>query len=165
MGRTVLFGEYQDTSRRLAPAETLGLKVGLSVGAGVVVLSVLAALTVGAGWLFGRAWTRLVAPLLSFGAAGISLCALLAGFFVLGGTAPLDRILLLVRPGPHALALLLGSLLWPSFAVLGSLHLVRGWRGCPRYVRAGGLVAAVVYLPIAGVLAWLGWLLLLTWRA
>ena len=84
---------------------------------------------------------------------------------MLGVTAPLDRLLLLGRPGPLSLALLLGSLLWPSFAVLGSFHLVRGWRGCPRYVRAGGLVATVVYLPIAGVLARLGWLPLLTWRA
>ena len=84
---------------------------------------------------------------------------------MLGVTAPLNRLLLLGRPGPHALALLLGSLLWPSFAVLGSLHLARGWQGCPRYVRAGGLLAAVVYLPIAGVLAWLGWLPLLTWCA
>lgn len=84
---------------------------------------------------------------------------------MLGVTAPLDRLLLLGRPGPHALALLLGSLLWLSFAVLGSLHLARVWQRCPRYVRAGGLVAAVVYLLIAGVLAWLGWLPLLTWRA
>ena len=164
-GRTVLFGEYQDTFRRLAPAEALGLRVGLAVGVCVVVLSVLAALAVGVGRLFGRAWARPAAPLLSFGAAGISLCALLAGFFVLGVTAPLDRLLLLGRPGPHALALLLGSLLWPSFAVLGSLHLARGWRVCPRYVRAGGLLAAAVYLLIAGVLAWLCWLPLLTWRA
>lgn len=159
------FGEYQDTSRRLAPAEALGLKVGLAVGAGGGVLSVLAALAVGAGWLFGHAWAGPAAPLLSFGAAGISLCALLAGFFVLGVTAPLDRLLLLGRPGPHALALLLGSLLWPSFAVLGSLHLARGWRRCSRYVRASGLVAAVVYLTIAGFLARLGWLPPLTWRA
>ena len=105
------------------------------------------------------------APLLSFGAAGILLSALLAGFFVLGVTAPLDRLLLLGRPGPLSLSLLLGSLLWPSFAVLGSLHLARGWRGCPRYVRVGGLVAAAVYLAIAGFLAWLGWLPLLTWHA
>lgn len=163
-GRTLLFGEYQDTSRRLVPAEALGLKVGLAVGAGGV-LSVLAALAVGAGRLFGCAWAGPAAPLLSFGAASISLCALLAGFFVLGVTAPLDRLLLLGRPGPHALALLLGSLLWPSFAVLGSLHLACGWRRCPRHVRASGLVAAVVYLTIAGFLARLGWLPLLTWRA
>lgn len=70
-GRTVLFGEQQDTYRRLAPAEALGLKAGLAVGAGVVVLSVLAALAVGAGWLFGRAWAGSAVPLLSFGAAGI----------------------------------------------------------------------------------------------
>ena len=70
------------------------------------------------------------------------------------------------RPSrPHALVLLLGSLLWPSFAVLGSFHLARGWRVCPRYVRVGGLLTAAVYLLIAGVLAWLGWLRLLTWRA
>ena len=164
-GRTVLFGDYQDTFRRLAPAEALGLRVGLAVGVCVVVLSVLAALVIGVGRLFGRAWAGSTAPLLSFGAAGITLCALLAGFFVLGVTAPLDRLLLLGRPGSHALALLLGSLLWPSFAVLGSLHLARGWRVCPRYVRAGGLLAAAVYLLLAGVLAWLGWLPLLTWRA
>ena len=97
----------------------MGLRVGLAVGVCVVVLSVLASLAVGIGRLFGRAWARSAAPLLSFGAAGITLCALLAGFFVLGVTAPLDRLLLLGRPGPHALALLLGSLLWPSFAVLG----------------------------------------------
>ena len=163
-GRTVLFGEHQDTYRRLVPAEALGLSVGLTVGAGVV-LSVLAALAVGVGWLFGRAWAGPAAPLLSFGAAGILLSALLAGFFVLGVTAPLDRLLLLGRPGLHSLSLLLGSLLWPSFAVLGSLHLARGWRGCPRYVRAGGLVAAAVYLAIAGFLAWVGWLPLLTWHA
>lgn len=84
------------------------------------------------------------------------LSALLAGFFVLGVTAPLDRLLLLGRPGLHSLSLLLGSLLWPSFAMLGSLHLARGGRGCPRYVRAGGLVGADVYLTIAGFLAWLG---------
>ena len=164
-GRTVLFGEHQDTYRRLTPAEALGLSVGLAAGAGVLVLSVLAALAVGVGWLFGRAWAGPAAPLLSFGAAGILLSALLAGFFVLGVTAPLDRLLLLGRPGLHSLSSLLGSLLWPSFAVLGSLHLARGWRGCPRYVRAGGLVAAAVYLAIAGFLAWVGWLPLLTWHA
>lgn len=164
-GRTVLFGDHQDTYRRLAPAEALGLSAGLVVGAGVLVLSVLAALAVGVGWLFGRARAGPAAPLISFGAAGILLSALLAGFFVLGVTAPLDRLFLLGRPGLHSLSLLLGSLLWPSFAVLGSLQLARGWRGCPRHVRAGGLVAAAVYLTIAGFLAWLGWLPLLTWHA
>ena len=47
-GRTVLFGEYQDISRRLAPTEALGLSASLAVGADGV-LSVLAALAVGAG--------------------------------------------------------------------------------------------------------------------
>ena len=158
-GRTVLFGEHQDTYRRLAPAEALGLSAGLVVGVGVLVLSVLAALAVGVGWLFGRAWAGPAAPLLFFGVAGILLSALLAGFFVLGVTAPLDRL------GLHSLSLLLGSLLWPSFVVLGILQLARGWRGCPRRVRTGGLVAAAVYLTIAGFLAWLGWLPLLTWHA
>lgn len=93
------------------------------------------------------------------------LSALLAGFFVLGVTAPLDRLFLFGRLGLHSLSLLLGSLLWPSSAVLGILQLARGWRGCPRRVRTGGLVAAAVYLTIAGFLAWLGWLPLLTWHA
>ena len=94
-GRMVLFGEHQDTYRRLTHAEALGLSGGLAAGAGVLVLSVLAALAVGVGWLFGRAWVGPAAPLLSFGAAGILLSALLAGFFVLGRCGP-------ARPSPPA---------------------------------------------------------------
>ena len=161
--RTVLFGPGQDTYRRLEPAEALTLKAGLVATASVVVLSLVAALSVLLVWRRDRA--SLVVPLCCFGLAGVMLSGLVGLFFFFGFAARLDRLLLLGVPGARSLMLLLLSVIWPLCALLGSLSLARVWSGLPPVVRAGGLLLAGVYLMVAGVMAWYGWLPLVTWRA
>ena len=164
-GRTVLFGDGQETYRKLNRAAAFAVKAGLLIGVASVVVGILVAVVMTAVWLFGRAKAGQTAVVICFGAAAGLFLLLLVAFALFGVMAPFNEINQLGEVGARSLLLLLLSVAWPVLAVLGGVLLVRRWRGLPIYLQGGGVFVAAGYLMIAGVMVWQGWLPLITWLA
>ena len=164
-GQTFLFGDGQDTYRKLTSFQSFALTVALPLLLLLSMASLPTAVVILIGWAVGRAGRSLVAMTSCFAAAGATLLALVAVFASFGIVAPLHRLLLLGEPGGAALLLLLLSLLWPAFACLGALLVLRRWRELPLSGRGYGLAMTVGFLAIAIAMMWQNWLPLATWRA
>ncbi|MCG8695609.1 MAG: beta-lactamase family protein, partial [Minwuiales bacterium] len=164
-GRTVLFGDGQETYRKLGSAAALALAACVLLSAAAVVLSILAAVVILVLRLFGRARPGSLSVFLLFGAAGCALLSLFVAFAVFGVATPLDEIEQLGVPSPRSLLLLGLSLLWPLLTVLGCFLLVRRWGALAGSTRVGGVLVAVGYLTAVAALALQGWLPLVTWLA
>ncbi|MCG8544915.1 MAG: beta-lactamase family protein [Alphaproteobacteria bacterium] len=164
-GQTVLFGDGQETYRRLTLGESIAVIAGLALASLAVVISLAASIIVLVGYAFGRPRNRLSLVVLCFGVAATGWLALIAAFAMFDLAAPLHRTMGLGAPGTRSFLLFLLSLFWPLAAALGIVLLIRRWRDLPRYGRTFGCLAAAGYLTVAGVMIWQYWLPLVTWRA
>ncbi len=164
-GETVLFGDGQETYRQLRKAEALLFRAGLILAPTAIVLSILFAAVVAARRFFFGTQNNADTVFLCFAAAGAGLLVLLTLFAFFGVAGPLHDLIRLGEPSFQSLTLLALSIVWPGALLLGIALLVRRWRGMSFYRRSFGLMLAVIYLSIAGTLAWVDWLPLVTWRA
>lgn len=164
-GRTVLFGDGQETYRKLYGAVAFAVKAGLLIGVASVVVGILTGVVMTAVWLFGRAKAGQTAVVICFGAAAGLLPLFIVTFVLFDVMAPFNQVNQLGEVGARSLLLLLLSVTWPLLALLGGVLLVRRWRGLPIYLQGIGVFVAAGYLMIAGVMVWQDWLPLVTWRA
>lgn len=163
-GRTLMFGDAQDTYRKLGDRERIALSAALLIFPLVVVGCIVASAIIPVARIFGIGSRELTVMISSFGAASALLLALFAVFAKFALAAPLHDLAALGEPSLRSGILLTLSVLWPLCAALGIFLLWRYWRTLSAVSRGGGLLVGATFLATAATLLWLDWLPLITWH-
>lgn len=159
----VLYGDGQNTLRRISPLMAFTQISGLGLVVFSVVGSIVAALVAGLWAGLRRSLSASAAIAIALGIAGFGLLGLQGLHVHWGMLSALDAAAGLGVPGPRALALLTLSIAWPIAAAIALDLLRRSWQTVGWVMRCWSIAALSGFLLAAVFLASRDWLPLMTW--
>ncbi|MEM9440860.1 MAG: serine hydrolase [Pseudomonadota bacterium] len=159
----VLFGDGQNTLRRVSSLEALAKIAGLVF----VVLSVAGSIVMGLLTIIWAGLRRTLSEggtiVIALGVAGLSLLALQGLHVIWGMLSSLDAASSLGVPGPRALTLSALSIAWPIAAVVALDLVRRSWQVIGWITRYWSIAVLSGFLLAAVFLTARDWLPLMTW--